>query len=1066
MSLSITELELPNGMRVVLVRDPAATEVEVTTRYQVGSVDDTPEHPGIAHLVEHLMYQQTLGAKSLFAHLEDDATWFNGNTTFDATTFMSRGTPDHLDALLSIEAVRVGFRCTSITDSVFAREREVVVNEVRQHDAVSELWAAVNAAVYPEGHPYRQPTGGSVDSVRAITREQACAFADAHYAPGNAVLVVSGDVTPEQLIGSLKKFLARVARRQVVPPLPVPALPAGGRKLTAPAPIDEPALLIAWPMPTAPRDRVEVEAIAATAAARIDQNVKGHVGEAIIGDRRAQMLGIIVSIAPDEAADDVMLAVQRALDDMPSVLERTQVETLNELAFDRMQQGAIYRTYAGLAAPETRDSMLAAAVLAGRDPNAVLDAEFAGLRDLDPAAAAEIARAHLGFDQATIVTLQPAGKKRGEEVSLGAAIHDLGQRRDPADPAEAHRALAAGPTPSIGMRTRTLPNGLRVVLMPSGSVPTVDIRLVFAAGTGDESVARRGVALVSAYGLSFDLRYVNDLLLFVGAGGTQDVDVGTDTTTFSARGVDMHLDLLLAGLRRWVREGYYDDSADAMLDVLRAEAKRGHDSGALTDAWRTALYGAGHPYVAAGLIRDIARAVSSDDAAAFRAEHYTPDNATLVISGHFDVALANRWIDYLFADWRGHAVARTAPRAAPTPASLATIDDTAQVGLSIAMPTTAGTRATRLVAAAMLAEIADDVRHQLGASYGLGAWLDEQRLASNYVITGSVDAARAGDALQLVHDRLEHLRSDPAAAASAFVEARHHVLAQLDSFAGASDLAARVQHDVATEHAMLSDVETATEVRALTIEAMTATLGELDLARASVMLRGPDADVHHGFDVLGRTPTILKVGKAVEDTEDVPGENASRPHHDRPRVTLDDIETALTDQGAPSAWTMTVGLGYTANSLVEPDDRLHFDCCGGLALAAEIGYRFDARQAVGLHLGLGATSGTYGIDATPTSRYSMSVLPVDIEGFAQATAYDRLWGALLLGAHYDGVSASPTTTAAATTSWTGGIAIGIEGGVDLMHIGMQRLGVFMQVEGTLVSDTGYGAITIGAAYRR
>ena len=57
MSLSITGLTLPNGMRVVLVQDPAATEVEVTTRYQVGSVDDTAEHPGIAHLVEHLMYQ-------------------------------------------------------------------------------------------------------------------------------------------------------------------------------------------------------------------------------------------------------------------------------------------------------------------------------------------------------------------------------------------------------------------------------------------------------------------------------------------------------------------------------------------------------------------------------------------------------------------------------------------------------------------------------------------------------------------------------------------------------------------------------------------------------------------------------------------------------------------------------------------------------------------------------------------------------------------------------------------------------------------------------------------------
>ena len=265
---------------------------------------------------------------------------------------------------------------------------------------------------------------------------------------------------------------------------------------------------------------------------------------------------------------------------------------------------------------------------------------------------------------------------------------------------------------------------------------------------------------------------------------------------------------------------------------------------------------------------------------------------------------------------------------------------------------------------------------------------------------------------------------------------------------------------------MLSDVETAAAVRTLTIEAMPATLGELDLSRASIMLRGPDADIHHAFDVLGRTPTLLEIRKAVGDAEDVQGETAARPHHERARVTMSDVETALTDQGAPSAWTMTVSLGYMANSLVEPDERLHFECCGGYALAAEVGYRFDAHHAVGVHLGLGGTSGTYGVDASSTSLYPMSVEPVDIEGFAQATAYDRLWGTVLLGAHYDGISSSPATAAAQTTTWLGGLAIGLEGGVDLMRIGMHRLGAFMQVEGTLMSDSGYSAITIGAAYRR
>ena len=319
--------------------------------------------------------------------------------------------------------------------------------------------------------------------------------------------------------------------------------------------------------------------------------------------------------------------------------------------------------------------------------------------------------------------------------------------------------------------------------MPSATVPTVDIRLVFAAGTADESVDKRGVALVCGVRARLRICATSTTFAFAALAARRTSTSGTDHTTFSAAASTCTSTVCSPGCAAGCAMAT-TTTAPTRCSTPCAPRPSRRDSGALTDAWRTALYGAGHPYVAAGLVRDIARAVTSDDAAAFRAAHYTPDNATLVISGHFDAALANRWIDYLFADWRGHAVARTAPRAAPTPAALATIEDTAQVGLSIAIPAAAGTRETRLVAAAMLAEIADDVRHQLGASYGLDARLDDQRLASNYIITGSVDAARAGDALQLLRDRIELLRGNPAAAASAFVGARRHVVAQLDSFAG------------------------------------------------------------------------------------------------------------------------------------------------------------------------------------------------------------------------------------------------------------------------------------------
>src|SRR5436190_18911864 len=125
-------IRLDNGLRVVAIRDAAATEVEVTMRYAVGAIDDPAGREGMAHLVEHLMFQQVVGGESLFATLERQATSFNGFTELEATTFTARAAPANLERFLAIEAARMRLRCDTIDDSAFAREREVVRNELRQ----------------------------------------------------------------------------------------------------------------------------------------------------------------------------------------------------------------------------------------------------------------------------------------------------------------------------------------------------------------------------------------------------------------------------------------------------------------------------------------------------------------------------------------------------------------------------------------------------------------------------------------------------------------------------------------------------------------------------------------------------------------------------------------------------------------------------------------------------------------------------------------------------------------------------------------------------------------------
>ncbi len=1049
MDLGIRQFTIANGMRVVLVSDPRATEVQVTMRYQVGAADDPAGQEGIAHLVEHLMYQQVLGAQSLFAKLEDIASYFNGMTTHDATTFIARADVAHLEELLSIEAVRVGFRCTSITDSVFAREREVVVNEVRERDAATELRLAFHKGLFPEGHPYRRAVGGSEASVTAITREQACRFADAHYAPGNAVLVVSGNVTPERLGTALDKFLARVTRRDVPPRAPVPRIPTIARRSVVEGPLGTNTIVIAWPLPDDPALRVKVRAIAVATRATIDSSVRGSAELIALGGERAPMIGVEILPHESEGQLEALTAAQGAIERTPEAFRAfIKPDWLGEVAFAHIQQGAIYNLFAGLEEDSDRDSRFAADVLAGREPTATLGAESQALRSLDRAEAARIATEYLRLDRATIVLLQPHdGTKSGGNVAIGAPVHDIGQRRDPPEPTEARKPQAeALPVRPLPARARTLPNGLHVVLLPVTSVPTVDVRLVFASGTADEPTAKRGVAMAAARALEWNPRHLNDLLLFAAAGGTNDVDVGTDATTFTAHGLDMHLDLLLAGLRRWVRDGRYEGK---VVDAFHVLANKNDDDGTLADAWRSALYGATHPYTAAGTIRHVSRTLTVDDLAQFRDTHFTPANATLVIAGRFDAELADRWIDHLFADWTGAAPTPTSQRAAPQPASIAKDDDISQVGVRVALPATAGTRAAQLVAAEMLSQIAMDARHQLGASYGFTAQLAESRLAAHYIVGGWIDAPRASEAVALLRTRLDALRTDPDATARAFVTARRRVITHLLAMAGsAAELAARVEHDVELARPPLSDAQTAVDVNALTIDQMTATLADLDLSRAAILMRGPTADIDRAFSALDRTPVRVPPGDAEDPQKAVA---SSSPTDDE--FSVADIEDALTLHGPATRLTFGVFGGLATGRVIAHD-------VSGYTVGVHVGYRLRATTSVGLHASYGSLDGSYEDFIVSTEPFSVDVLPLRLGGFIQAIGYDRLWGGAFAGLSFTRVHDR------ALDGWQTAFGLGLEGGVDVVNLRGNRLDIYGRIDSELGGAASFTAFTLGIGFRR
>jgi zinc protease len=1050
MGLTLSSTVLGNGLRVVTVIDPAATEVQVTARYGVGAIDDDA-HPGMAHLVEHLMFEQQIGGQSVFMQLEDTATYFNATTTLDATTYVARAPASGLGTLIAIEALRLQERCATMDDSAFAREREVVINELAQRDQASEVMLALHTAVFPEGHPYRRGVGGSAATVGAITRAQACAFADAYYAPGNVAMVVSGPLSKAQLDTTLATLGSRITQRAGVTPhrgeQPMPR----PQHLEVDAPIDQDVLVLAWPLPADPELRIKVRAIGSALTRLVSNEITGDVMPIELGDRAAPMLGL--AVLPDESQTlrQTIDAARRGVAGLSNVFREAADNQFDGLMFERIKQGAIYSVYSGLEDGSTRDERLATYALAGAAPDAALAKEIRALQELTRDEAVEIAGRYFATNTPSVVTLKASsGRKRGDTLSLRAPVHDFGRRRTQVDPALANRPAVPSESRGLdGMQTRVLPNGLKVVLLPISTVPTVDARLIFGAGTVDEPWGLRGVALLAANTLTWNLRHLSDLVEFARAGALRDVDVTTDSTTFTVKGIDSHLDVILAGLRRWVCDGTYDDSAAEFVNTMRRAAKRVDDQAALTDVWRSSLFGAGHPYVEAGVVRHVNNMLTLEHAAGFRDAYYRPDNATLLIAGRFDPALANEWVDYLFKAWPGRASARYAVRTQTKPASIAKVDDTALVQLRVAIPATNVGRAQELVAAAMLADIAHDVRFRLGASYSFEGALAETRLAKFFVLTGWVDAARAADAMQLIRDRIAELRTDATAAARAFVIARGHVVTQLRSRVGsAGALAGRIERDVELARGPLSDLATARTVEGLTIADMTSTFAELDLAHATVLMDGPSEDMTKAFSVLGRTPYVVQPPPAAP-----PGWVPPPPPPfwgAEQRVARSELEPALTEQPQSRLmWRLSLGAGLVGVTGLD-------GILTGYSASAGLAYRYGWHDAIGVHV----ETGKYGATDTDGNGLPRTITawPVDLLAVWHFGGPKRSFGELMGGVHMQQLSTM-------SQGWQSSPMYSLQGGVDLVVHRGRRLGLAVSWSSTTDSNLEYDALGLALYYR-
>ena len=198
---AVTTFRLDNGMDVVVIEDRRVPVVQHMVWYRAGSADEPVGQSGVAHFLEHLLFKatETMESGELSATVAANGGRDNAFTSWDYTAYFQRVAADRLDLMMRMEADRmVNIR---LTERDIVTERQVIIEERNQrveNNPRALFSEQMNAAQYLN-HRYGVPIIGWMHEMETLDMEDALSFYRTHYAPNNAILIVSGDVDPEEV---------------------------------------------------------------------------------------------------------------------------------------------------------------------------------------------------------------------------------------------------------------------------------------------------------------------------------------------------------------------------------------------------------------------------------------------------------------------------------------------------------------------------------------------------------------------------------------------------------------------------------------------------------------------------------------------------------------------------------------------------------------------------------------------------------------------------------------------------------------------------------------------------
>ncbi|HZV08123.1 MAG TPA: insulinase family protein, partial [Novosphingobium sp.] len=671
-NIPFERFQLANGLTVIVHTDRKAPIVGVTTYYRVGSKNEPKGHTGFAHLYEHLFFGGSANAPSFDEPLEQaGATATNGSTSYDRTNYVETVPKGALDLALFLESDRMGHLLAAVTQDKLDKQRGVVENEKRQDDnqPYGLLSYALAEGLFPVGHPYRHTPLGSMADLDAATLGDVRAWFTQHYAPGNVVLVLTGDIDAATARPLVERYFGAIPAGPKVEPVAAgPVTLAAPRARAMTDRVATTTLYRAWSGPGVNDPDAEALEIGMTvlgglASSRLDNAlVRGRqlaVGVTASDEQNEQVSQLTASLsikpgvprAEAEAAFDAEIARFLAEGPTADELRRAATRTVAE------EIGAL-EVIGGFGG---KGAQLAEGQLYSGDP-AHYRAELARIAALTPEAVRDAMRRWLGRP-AYNLTVNP-----GERTEKGDAMGGWGdEAATPARPVDAKKPvppIAAGaprPQPAVApvgalafpaVEHARLSNGMAVDLARRTAVPKVLVSLGFDAGVAADAVdapGTQGLLLAmlqegTAGAHPRDATQVLEEQERLGATISAGASLDTSTVTLDALKANLAPSLgLLADVLRSPAFAAGDLARVKQQRLTALEQTLASPQGQAARALNPLLFGPGTPYGQPGDGLGSKASLAALDGPALRkamGEWLRPDNARITIVGDITMAEA------------------------------------------------------------------------------------------------------------------------------------------------------------------------------------------------------------------------------------------------------------------------------------------------------------------------------------------------------------------------------------------------------------------------------------------